>query len=125
MNKSRTWLLALDRLQNAVQVAGRNDEEIEKDVKKWLEDATKAIVHEDVSHLENEIRKNDKCFTCCPNCMRQIRVKQGTGQEVGDFQKTFRNERKVLNSVPQSSSSAHRISSIKGIHALRIVRRSF
>jgi disease resistance protein RPS2 len=87
MNKSRTWLLALDRLQNAVQVAGRNDEEIEKDVKKWLEDATKAIVHEDVSHLENEIRKNDKCFTCCPNCMRQFELSKALAKKSETFRK--------------------------------------
>jgi flagellar biosynthesis component FlhA len=102
--------LALDGLQKEVEAAERNAEEIKKDVKKWLEDANNEIEGE--KPLENEIGKN-----------ATIQVKQGTGQEVGDFHKTWRN--KVYKSGRRTSSSAHRISNIKGIHALKIVRRSF
>ncbi|XP_011010323.1 PREDICTED: probable disease resistance protein At4g27220 [Populus euphratica] len=64
--------LALDGLQKEVEAAERNAEEIYEDVKKWMEDAKNEI--EGAKPLENEIGKNGKCFTWCPNCMRQFKL---------------------------------------------------
>jgi len=103
--------LALDGLQKDVENAEWNAEEIKKDVKKWLEDANIKI--EDVKAMENEIGKNGNCFTWCPNCMRQFKLSKALAKKSETFIKL------------EEISAAHRISSIKGIHALRIIKRSF
>ncbi|KAI9403544.1 hypothetical protein POPTR_001G443700v4 [Populus trichocarpa] len=69
--QKKNLALTLDRLQNAVEVAERNAEEIEKDVNKWLEDAKNEI--EGVNRLENEKGKNSKCFNWCPNWIPQFK----------------------------------------------------
>jgi len=83
--RKQNLALALDRLQNAVDVAERNAEEIEKDVTKWLEDANNEI--NGVNPLENEIGKNGKCFTWCPNWIRQFKL----SKELAKKTETFRN----------------------------------
>jgi len=72
-----------DRLQDAVRVAERNAEEIYKDVIKWLEDANNGI--EGAKPLENEIEKNGKCFTWCPNCMRQFKLSMALAKKSETF----------------------------------------
>ncbi|KAG6790815.1 hypothetical protein POTOM_006983 [Populus tomentosa] len=83
--RKQNLALALDCLQNAVDVAERNAEEIEKDVTKWLEDANNEI--NGVNPLENEIGKNGKCFTWCPNWIRQFKL----SKELAKKTETFRN----------------------------------
>nr|TKR75477.1 disease resistance protein RFL1-like [Populus alba] len=123
-NEQMTSLaLALYRLQDAVDVAKRNTEEIEIDVNKWLEDAKNEI--EGVNRLENEEGKNGKCFTWCPNWMRQFKLSKALEKKTETLRKLEENGKKVSQSVPQSTSSRHRISSIRGTHTLGIVKRSF
>ncbi|XP_034914726.1 probable disease resistance protein At4g27220 [Populus alba] len=76
---------AKDRLQDVVRAAERNAEEIYKDVKKWLEDANNEI--EGAKPLENEIGKNGKCFTWCPNCMRQFKLSKALAKNSETFRK--------------------------------------
>jgi len=77
--------LARDGLQKEVEAAERNAEEIKKDVKKWLEDANNEI--EGAKPLENEIGKNGKCFTWCPNCMRQFKLSKALAKKSETFTK--------------------------------------
>jgi hypothetical protein len=77
--------LALDGLQKDVEAAERNAEEIKKGVKKWLEDANNEI--EGAKPLENEIGKNGKCFTWCPNCMRQFKLSKALAKKSETFRK--------------------------------------
>ncbi|XP_073267318.1 disease resistance protein At4g27190-like isoform X2 [Populus alba] len=84
--------LTLDRLQNDVKVAERNAEEIYKDVSKWLEDANNEI--EGVNPLENEIGKNDSCFTWCPNWMRQFKLSKALAKKTATLRKLEENSRK-------------------------------
>ncbi|KAG6794185.1 hypothetical protein POTOM_003423 [Populus tomentosa] len=76
---------AKDRLQDVVRAAERNAEEIYKDVKKWLEDANNEI--EGAKPLENEIGKNGKCFTWCPNCMPQFKLSKALAKNSETFRK--------------------------------------
>jgi len=89
-----------DRLQDAVQVAERNAEEICKDVIKWLEDANNGI--EGAKPLENEIEKNGKCFTWCPNCMRQFKLSMALAKK----SKTFRDLQKTRKTLTTVSCKA-------------------
>ncbi|XVF03895.1 hypothetical protein REPUB_Repub05bG0032800 [Reevesia pubescens] len=57
--------VAQGRLQNDVNEAVRQTEEIEKDVEDWLTEADKVL--EEVKILETEIEENKKCFNWCPN----------------------------------------------------------
>ncbi|KAL9403396.1 hypothetical protein Peur_000368 [Populus x canadensis] len=77
--------LALDGLQKEVEAAERNAEEIKKVVKKWMEDASSKI--EGAKPLENEIGKNGKCFTWCPNCMRQFKLSKALAKKSETFRK--------------------------------------
>jgi len=83
---------AKDRLQGAVREAKRNAEEIDKDVKKWLKDANKEI--EGAKPLENEIGKNGKCFTWCPNCMRQFKLSKALDKKSETLRKLEENRKK-------------------------------
>jgi uncharacterized protein YoxC len=83
--------LTLDRLQNDVKVAERNAEEIYKDVSKWLEDANKKI--EGVNPLENEIEKNGKCFTWCPNPTRQFKLSKALAKKTETMRKLEANSK--------------------------------
>ncbi|XP_034925343.1 disease resistance protein RFL1 [Populus alba] len=74
-----------DRLQDAVRVAERNAEEIYKDVIEWLEDANNRI--EGAKPLENEIEKNGKFFTWCPNCKRQFKLSMALAKKSETFRK--------------------------------------
>ncbi|XP_011009057.1 PREDICTED: probable disease resistance protein At4g27220 isoform X2 [Populus euphratica] len=74
---------AKERLQDDVEVAERNAEEIYEDVKKWLRDAENEI--EGAEPLENEIGKNGKCFTWCPNCMRQFKLSKAQAKKSETF----------------------------------------
>ncbi|XP_073263692.1 putative disease resistance protein At5g05400 [Populus alba] len=82
---------AKERLQDDVKAAERNAEEIYKDVKKWLEDANNEI--EGAKSLENEIGKNGKCFTWCPNCMRQFKLSKALAKKSETFRKLL--EKKI------------------------------
>ncbi|XP_052304423.1 uncharacterized protein LOC18096055 isoform X6 [Populus trichocarpa] len=84
--------LALDGLQKDVEAAERNAEEIKKGVKKWMEDANSKI--EGAKPLENEIGKNGKCFTWCPNCMRQFKLSKALAKKSETFRKLGENSRK-------------------------------
>jgi len=75
--------LALDGLQKDVEAAERNAEEIKKGVKKWLQGANNEI--EGAKPLENEIGKNGKCFTWCPNCMRQFKLSKALAKKSETF----------------------------------------
>ncbi|KAG6794026.1 hypothetical protein POTOM_003259 [Populus tomentosa] len=77
--------LALDGLQKDVEAAERNAEEIKKGVKKWLEDANNEI--EGAKPLENEIGKNGKCFTWCPNCRQQFKLSKALAKKSETFRK--------------------------------------
>jgi flagellar biosynthesis GTPase FlhF len=85
---------AKERLQDDVEAAERNAEKTYKDVKKWLEDAKNEI--EGAKPLENEIGKNGKCFTWCPNCMRQFKLskalakKSETLRKLGEISEKFK-----------------------------------
>ncbi|XP_011013059.1 PREDICTED: disease resistance protein RFL1-like [Populus euphratica] len=84
--------LALYRLQDAVDVAKRNTEEIEIDVNKWLEDAKNEI--EGVNRLENEKGKNGKYFTWCPNWMRQFKLSKALEKKTETLRKLEDNSKK-------------------------------
>jgi hypothetical protein len=91
--------LALDGLQNDVEAAERNAEEIKKGVKKWLEDANNEI--EGAKSLENEIGKNGKCFTWCPNCMRQFKLSKALAKKSETFRKLLETKfTKVAHKAP-------------------------
>ncbi|XP_024449316.2 disease resistance protein At4g27190 [Populus trichocarpa] len=84
--------LALDGLQKEVEAAERNAEEIKKVVKKWMEDANSKI--EGAKPLENEIGRNGKCFTWCPNCMRQFKLSKALAKKSETFRKLLENSTK-------------------------------
>ncbi|KAI9403455.1 hypothetical protein POPTR_001G429430v4 [Populus trichocarpa] len=84
--------LALDGLQKEVEAAERNAEEIKKGVKKWMEDANSKI--EGAKPLENEIGRNGKCFTWCPNCMRQFKLSKALAKKSETFRKLLENSTK-------------------------------
>jgi len=90
--RKQSLALAIDRLQNDVKVAERNAEEIEKDVSKWLEDANNEI--EGVNPLENEIGRNGKCFTWCPNWMRQFKLSKALAKKTETLRNLEENSRK-------------------------------
>jgi len=92
IQRKQSLALALDRLQNEVIVAERKAEEIEKDVSKWLEDANNEI--EGVNPLENEIGRNGKCFTWCPNWMRQFKLSKALAKKTETLRKLEENSRK-------------------------------
>eukprot|EP00258_Populus_trichocarpa_P014994 XP_006370526.2 disease resistance protein At4g27190 [Populus trichocarpa] len=77
--------LAFYRLQDAVDVAQRNAEEIEIDVNTWLEDAKNKI--EGVKRLQNEKGKIGKCFTWCPNWMRQFKLSKALAKKTETLRK--------------------------------------
>ncbi|KAI9403474.1 hypothetical protein POPTR_001G427670v4 [Populus trichocarpa] len=83
---------AKERLQDDVEAAERNAEKTYKDVKKWLEDANNQI--EGAKPLENEIGKNGKCFTWCPNCMRQFKLSKALAKKSETFRKILENSTK-------------------------------
>jgi hypothetical protein len=89
--RKQSLALAIDRLQNDVKVAERNAEEIEKDVSKWLEGANNEI--EGVNPLD-EIGRNGKCFTCCPNWMRQFKLSKALAKKTEALRKLEENSRK-------------------------------
>jgi len=93
--------LALDGLQKEVEAAERNAEEIKKGVKKWMEDANSKI--EGAKPLENEIGKNGKCFTWCPNCMRQFKLSKALAKKSETFRKLLENSTKFT----KASDIAH------------------
>jgi hypothetical protein len=123
-NKQKQILaFALDRIQDDVKAAERNAEEIEKDVSKWLEDANNEI--EAVNCLENEREKHGKFFTWCPNWIQKFKLSKALAKKTVTLRNLEENTKKSFQQSPQSSSSRHRISSIKGIYALKIITRSF
>jgi len=84
--------LAFYRLQDAVDVAKRNAEEIEIDVNKWLEDAKKEI--EGVNRLQNEKREIGSCFTWCPNWTRQFKLSKALAKKTETLRNLEENGRK-------------------------------
>ena len=91
--------LALDGLQKDVEAAKRNAEEIKKGVEKWLVDAKNEI--EVAKPLENEIGKNGKCFTWCPNCMRQFKLSKTLAKKSETFRKLLETKfTKVAHKAP-------------------------
>ncbi|KAL9366265.1 hypothetical protein Peur_037464 [Populus x canadensis] len=91
--------LELDGLQKEVEAAERNAEEIKKGVKKWMEDANSKI--EGAKPLENEIGKNGKCFTWCPNCIRQFKLSKALAKESETFRKLLETKfTKVAHKFP-------------------------
>ncbi|XP_052304808.1 uncharacterized protein LOC18095798 isoform X8 [Populus trichocarpa] len=90
--QKKNLALTLDRLQNDVRDAERNAEEIYKYVSKWLEDANNEI--EGVNPLENEIEKNGKCFTWCPNWTRQFKLSKALAKKTETLRKLEENGRK-------------------------------
>ncbi|KAJ6950499.1 disease resistance protein [Populus alba x Populus x berolinensis] len=72
-----------ERQQDDVKAAERNAKEIYEDVEKWLVDAKNKI--EGAKPLENEIGKNGKCFTWCPNCMRQFKLSKALAKKSETF----------------------------------------
>ncbi|KAI9403461.1 hypothetical protein POPTR_001G429890v4 [Populus trichocarpa] len=91
--------LALDGLQKEVEAAERNAEEIKKGVKKWMEDANSKI--EGAKPLEKEIGKNGKCFTWCPNCIRQFKLSKALAKESETFRKLLETKfTKVAHKFP-------------------------
>ncbi|KAK8579129.1 hypothetical protein V6N12_069459 [Hibiscus sabdariffa] len=58
-------IVSQGRLQNDVNEAVRQTEEIEEDVQDWLMEANKVL--QDVRILETEIDENRRCFNWCPN----------------------------------------------------------
>ncbi|KAG8637046.1 hypothetical protein MANES_15G072800v8 [Manihot esculenta] len=95
--QEKNLTLAQDRVQNAVDAATRNAEEIEKDVLAWLTDANKAL--EDAKCLENEKEEGKRCFSkWCPYFISRYRLsrkmaKKGLSlsklQEKGNFSRVF------------------------------------
>uniref|UniRef100_A0A6M2E7B4 NB-ARC domain-containing protein n=1 Tax=Populus davidiana TaxID=266767 RepID=A0A6M2E7B4_9ROSI len=90
--QKKNLALTLDRLQNDVRDAERNAEEIYKDVSKWLEDANNEI--EGVNSLKNEIEKNGKCFTWCPNWTGQFKLSKSLAKKTETLRKLEENSRK-------------------------------
>jgi len=90
--QKKNLALTLDRLQKAVEVAERNAEEIEKDVNKWLEDANNEI--KGVNPLENETGKNGKCFTWCPNWIRQFKLSKALAKKTETLRNLEENSKK-------------------------------
>ncbi|XP_061965940.1 probable disease resistance protein At4g27220 [Populus nigra] len=84
--------LAFYRLQDAVNVAERNAEDIEIDVNTWLENAKNEI--EGVNCLQNEKGKIIKCFTWCPNSMRQFKLSKALAKKTETLRKLEENSRK-------------------------------
>ncbi|XP_073267314.1 LOW QUALITY PROTEIN: probable disease resistance protein At1g61310 [Populus alba] len=84
--------LAFYRLQDAVNVAERNAEEIEIDVNTWLEYAKNEI--EGVNRLQNEKGKIGKCFTWCPNLMRQFKLSKALAKKTETLRKLEESSRK-------------------------------
>uniref|UniRef100_A0A6N2K8R6 AAA+ ATPase domain-containing protein n=1 Tax=Salix viminalis TaxID=40686 RepID=A0A6N2K8R6_SALVM len=93
--------LALYRVQDAVDIAKRNAEEIEIDVNKWLEDAKNEM--EGVNHLEKE-GKNGKCFTWCPKWIRLFKLSKALEKKTETLRKLEENSRdfrpKVSHKAP-------------------------
>eukprot|EP00258_Populus_trichocarpa_P032480 XP_024448499.1 putative disease resistance protein At3g15700 [Populus trichocarpa] len=83
--------MALYHLQDAVDVAKRNAEEIDILVNKWLEDAKNEI--EGVNRLQNEKGKIGKCFTWCPNSMRQFKLSKALAKKTETLRKLEENSR--------------------------------
>ncbi|XP_061987603.1 probable disease resistance protein At4g27220 isoform X2 [Populus nigra] len=83
--RKQNLVSAKERLQKGVEAAERNAEETYKDVKSWLEDANNEI--EGAKPLEDEIGKNGKCFTWCPNCMRQFKLSKALAKKSKTFRK--------------------------------------
>ncbi|KAJ6753537.1 RESISTANCE PROTEIN RGA2 putative-RELATED [Salix purpurea] len=83
--------LALYRLQDAVDVAKRNAEEIEIDVNKWLEDAKNEI--DGVNRLEKEKGKNGICFTWCPKWIRLFKLSKALEKKTETLRKLEENSR--------------------------------
>ncbi|KAJ6950518.1 hypothetical protein NC651_004248 [Populus alba x Populus x berolinensis] len=74
-----------ERQQHDVKAAERNVEEIYGHVETWLVGAKNKI--EGAKPLENEIGKNGKCFTWCPNCMRQFKLSKALAKKSETFRK--------------------------------------
>ncbi|KAJ6753500.1 PHOSPHATASE putative-RELATED [Salix purpurea] len=89
--------LALYRLQDAVDVAKRNVEEIEIDVNKWLEDAKNEI--DGVNRLEKEKGKNGKCFTWCPKWIRLFKLSKALEKKTETLRKLEENSRDFRTTV--------------------------
>uniref|UniRef100_A0A6N2KID5 AAA+ ATPase domain-containing protein n=1 Tax=Salix viminalis TaxID=40686 RepID=A0A6N2KID5_SALVM len=83
--------VAFYRLQDAVNVAKRNAEEIEIDVNKWLEDAKNEI--DGVNRLEKEKGKNGKCFTWCPKWIRLFKLSKALEKKTETLRKLEENSR--------------------------------
>ena len=97
--RKQNLVSAKERLQKGVEAAERNAEETYKDVKKWLEDANNEI--EGAKPLENEIGKNGKCFTWCPNCMRQFKLSKALAKKSETFRKLLETKfTKVAHKAP-------------------------
>uniref|UniRef100_A0A6N2LIS6 Uncharacterized protein n=1 Tax=Salix viminalis TaxID=40686 RepID=A0A6N2LIS6_SALVM len=93
--------LALYGLQDAVNIATKNAEEIEIDVNKWLEDAKNEM--EGVNRLEKEKGKNGKCFTWCPKWIRQFKLSKVLEKKTETFKKLEEESKKfqkVSHKVP-------------------------
>ncbi|KAG5255292.1 disease resistance protein [Salix suchowensis] len=89
--------LALYRLQDVVDVAKRNAEEIEIDVNKWLEDAKNEM--EGVNRLEKEKGKNGKCFTWCPKWIRLFKLSKALEKKTETLRKLEENSRDFRTKV--------------------------
>uniref|UniRef100_A0A6N2KMU5 AAA+ ATPase domain-containing protein n=1 Tax=Salix viminalis TaxID=40686 RepID=A0A6N2KMU5_SALVM len=89
--------LALYRLQDAVDVAKRNAEEIEIDVNKWLEDAKNEI--DGVNRLEKEKGKNGICFTWCPKWIRLFKLSKALEKKTETLRKLEENSRDFRTKV--------------------------
>jgi len=99
--RKQNLVSAKERLQKGVEAAERNAEEIYEDVKKWLEDANNEI--EGAKPLENEIGKNGKCFTWCPNCMRQFKLSKALANQ----SETLRKLEEISEKFKTVSHKAH------------------
>ncbi|KAG5255290.1 disease resistance protein [Salix suchowensis] len=86
--------LAFYGLQDAVDAAKRNAEEIEIDVNKWLEDAKNEM--EGVNRLENEKGKNGKCFTLCPKWIHQFKLSKALEKKTETLRKLEEKSKKFL-----------------------------
>uniref|UniRef100_A0A6N2KWI0 AAA+ ATPase domain-containing protein n=1 Tax=Salix viminalis TaxID=40686 RepID=A0A6N2KWI0_SALVM len=89
--------LALYRLQDAVDVAKRNAEEIEIDVNKWLEDAKNEM--EGVSRLEKGKGKNGKCFSWCPKWIHLFKLSKALEKKMETWRKLEENSRHFRTKV--------------------------
>ncbi|KAG5255438.1 disease resistance protein [Salix suchowensis] len=95
--------LAFYGLQDAVDAAKRNAEEIEIDVNKWLEDAKNKM--EGVNRLENEKGKNGKCFTLCPKWIHQFKLSKALEKKTETLRKLEEKSKKFLKEFTTSESS--------------------